>query len=82
MKVILLKDVKGSGKSGELVNVSDGYARNFLFPKKLASAANADNINAMKQRDAADAARAARERETAEGVAEKLKSCVVLVSAK
>ncbi|MEG2570716.1 MAG: 50S ribosomal protein L9, partial [Clostridia bacterium] len=68
--------------SGELVNVSDGYARNFLFPKKLASAANADNINAMKQRDAADAARAARERETAEGVAEKLKSCVVLVSAK
>ena len=45
MKVVLLQDVKGSGKKGELVNVSDGYARNFLFPRKLAKEANAQAIN-------------------------------------
>ena len=45
MKVILQKDVKGQGKRGQLVNVSDGYARNFLFPKNLAVPANADNMN-------------------------------------
>ena len=45
MKVILQKDVKGQGKRGQLVNVSDGYARNFLFPKNLAVPANADTIN-------------------------------------
>ena len=44
MKVILQKDVKGQGKRGQLVNVSDGYARNFLFPKNLAVPANADNM--------------------------------------
>ena len=47
MKVILQKDVKGQGKRGQLVNVSDGYARNFLFPKNLAVPANADNMNKM-----------------------------------
>ena len=53
MKVLLLADVKGSGKKGELVNVSDGYARNFLFPKKLAKEANAQVMNELK--NAADA---------------------------
>lgn len=48
MKVILLQDVKGSGKKGELVNVSDGYARNFLLPKKLAKEANAQAMNELK----------------------------------
>ena len=48
MKVVLLQDVKGSGKKGELVNVSDGYARNFLFPRKLAREADAQAINEMK----------------------------------
>ena len=48
MKVILLEDVKGSGKKGELINASDGYARNFLLPKKLAVPATADNMNAMR----------------------------------
>ena len=48
MKVVLLADVKGSGKKGELVNVSDGYARNFLFPKKLAKEANAQALNELK----------------------------------
>ena len=50
MKVVLLADVKGSGKKGELVNVSDGYARNFLFPKKLAKEANAQALNELKMR--------------------------------
>ena len=48
MKVILLADVKGAGKKGQLVNASDGYANNFLFPKKLALAATNENINNLK----------------------------------
>lgn len=48
MKVILLNDVKGSGKAGDIVDVSDGYARNFLFPKKLAAPANTENINSQQ----------------------------------
>ena len=48
MKVILLSDVKGTGKKGELVNVNDGYARNFLFPKKLAKEASAQALNELK----------------------------------
>ena len=82
MKVILQQDVKGQGKKGQLINVSDGYARNFLFPKKLAVAANADNINAAKQKQKAELARIAREKAEAQEIAEKLKSCMVLVSAK
>ena len=53
MKVILQQDVKGHGKRGQLVNVSDGYARNFLFPKKLAVPATADNMNKMVMQDKA-----------------------------
>lgn len=53
MKVILLNDVKGSGKKGEIVNVSDGYARNFLFPKNLAKEATKQNIDVVKQQKAA-----------------------------
>ena len=53
MKVVLLTDVKGSGKKGELVNVSDGYARNFLFPRKLAKEANAQAMNELKNAQAA-----------------------------
>ncbi|MEX1376416.1 MAG: 50S ribosomal protein L9 [Eubacteriales bacterium] len=53
MKVILLKDVKGSGKKGDIVNVSDGYARNFLFPKGLAQEATKQNINTVEQKKAA-----------------------------
>lgn len=55
MKVVLLADVKGQGKKGQLCNVSDGYARNFLFPKNLAVEANAAAMSEMKSREEAQA---------------------------
>ena len=55
MKVVLLQDIKGTGKKGELVSVSDGYARNFLFPRKLAKEANAQAMNELKNAEAAKA---------------------------
>ena len=82
MKVILEQDVKGQGKRGQMVNVSDGYARNFLFPRKLAVPANADNMNKMIMQDKAKKAQQAAEKAEAEAIAEKLKSIVVKVPAK
>ena len=54
MKVILSQDVKGTGKKGDLVNVSDGYARNFLFPRKLAVEANAQAMSEKNNRESHD----------------------------
>ena len=82
MKVILQKDVKGQGKRGQLVNVSDGYARNFLFPKNLAVPANADNMNKMIMQDKAKKAQMAAEKAEAEAIAEKLKAVVEKIPAK
>ncbi len=82
MKVIFQEDVKGKGKKGELKEVPDGYARNFLLPKKLAVVATADNINAMKLKEAAKKKQMAEEKAAAEAVAEKLKSIVVKIYAK
>ena len=82
MKVILQQDVKGQGKRGQLVNVSDGYARNFLFPKNLAVPANADNMNKMIMQDKAKKAQMAAEKAEAEAVAAKLKEIVVKIPAK
>ena len=82
MKVILQQDVKGQGKRGQMVNVSDGYARNFLFPKNLAVPANADNVNKMKMQDKAKAAQMAAEKAEAEAIAEKLKAIVVKIPAR
>ena len=65
MKVILQQDVKGQGKKGQMVEVSDGYGRNFLLPRKLAVEATAENINTMKLQDKAKAARAAEEKAAA-----------------
>ena len=62
MKVILQQDVKGQGKKGQMVNVSDGYARNFLLPRKLAVEATAENVNTMKMQDKAKKAREAEEK--------------------
>ena len=65
MKVILLEDVKGSGKKGELINASDGYARNFLLPKKLAMEATSQAMNELKQKEAAKERRLALEKQAA-----------------
>ena len=82
MKVILQEDVKGKGKKGQLIDVSDGYARNFLLPKKLAVTATADNINTQKLMDKARREREAAEKEAALELSKKLKDCPVVVTAK
>lgn len=82
MKVILSQDVRGQGKKGQLIEASDGYARNFLLPRKLAVIATPENLNAMKQQDKARKAQEAAEKAEAEAVAEKLKNAVVKLTAK
>lgn len=82
MKVILSKDVKGHGKAGQLVEVSDGYARNFLIPKKLAAPATTDNINTMKLQEKARLAQIERDKAEAKATAEKLQGCVVKIAAR
>lgn len=82
MKVIFNVDVKGQAKKGELKEVSDGYARNYLLPRKLASEATADNINALKLKEKAKAAQIAREKAEAEENAKKLQGITVNVRAK
>ena len=82
MKVILQQDVKGQGKKGQLVDVSDGYARNFLLPKKLAVPATAENVNTMKQQEKARLAQQAAEKAEAEATAKKLEGISVTLSAK
>ena len=82
MKVILLQDVKGQGKKGQLIDVSDGYARNFLLPRKLAQEATADNINTMKMNDKAAQEKRQREREQAVALAKVLKEMKLVVTAK
>ena len=82
MKVILLQDVRGQGKKGELVNVSDGYARNFLFPRKLAQEATADNINTMRMNDKAKQEKEQRAREEAAALSAKLRDMTLTVLAK
>lgn len=82
MKVILLQDVKGQGKKGQLIDVSDGYARNFLLPRKLAQEATADNINTMKMNDKAAQEKRQKEREAALALSKVLKEMTLVVKAK
>lgn len=82
MKVILQQDVKGQGKKGQLIEASDGYARNFLIPRKLAVAATAENLNTMRQQEKAKLAQEAAERAAAMELSEKLKGCMVKIPAK
>ena len=82
MKVILQQDVKGQGKKGQMVEVSEGYARNYLLPRKLAIAATADAINTMNLKEKARKAEEARLKAEAEATAEKLKECQVKLTAK
>lgn len=82
MKVILQQDVKGQGKKGQMVEVSEGYARNFLLPRKLAVLATADAINTMNLKEKSRRAEEARQRAEAEEIAGKLKSLQVKIPAK
>ena len=82
MKVILQQDVKGQGKKGQMVEVSEGYARNFLLPRKLAIAATADAINTMNLKEKARKAEEARLKAEAQEIAGKLENCPVKLSAK
>ena len=82
MKVILLQDVKGKGKKGQMLEVSDGYARNFMLPRKLAIEATADAINTMRMNDKAAAEKAAKERAEALETSKKLREMTLVVKAK
>jgi len=79
MKVVLLQDVKGQGKKDELINVSDGYARNFLLPKKLAVEADAQILNDIKNKEAARLRKIELEKQAARETAEALQKVVVKI---
>ena len=82
MKVILLQDVKGKGKKGQMIEVSDGYARNYMLPKKIAIEATADSINTMRMNDKAAAERQAKERAEAVEISNRLREMILVVTAK
>jgi len=82
MKVILMQDVKGKGKKGQMIEVSDGYARNYMLPRKLAVEATADAVNTMRMNDKAAAEKAARERAEALEISKKLREMTLVVTAK
>ena len=82
MKVILLQDVKGKGKKGQMLEVSDGYARNFMLPKKLAIEATPDAINTMRMNDKATQERIAKEKAEALALSKQLREMTLVVTAK
>lgn len=82
MKVILQQDIRGKGKRGQMIEVSDGYARNYMLPRKMAIEATPDNVNTMRMTDRANAEKRQREREEAFGLSNCLKDMTVVVKAK
>ena len=82
MKVILLDNIKGVGKKDEIINANDGYARNFLFPKKLAIEANTDNLNKLKAKQASNDRKKSLEEEAAHILEKKLKEITLIINAK
>lgn len=82
MKVILLKDVKGQGKKNQVVNVSDGYATNYLLPRKLAEVANDGNVNALNKKNELERKKKLAEIEEAQEQAEKLKNKEIIIITK
>ena len=82
MKVILLQDIKGKGKKGQMLELSDGYARNYLLPRKMAVEATADNINTMRMIDKAKLEQEQKARAEAAEIAGKLKDLTLTVKAK
>ncbi|MGM9645470.1 MAG: 50S ribosomal protein L9 [Eubacteriales bacterium] len=81
MKVVLLQDVKSQGKKDQIIEVSDGYARNFLFPKKLAAPADAKAVNDIKNRQSSENFRRETERAEAKALADKISSLTVKLTA-
>lgn len=79
MKVVLLQDVKGQGKKDEIINVSDGYARNFLLPRKLAVEADSNILNEIKNKEAARLRKIELEKQSARELAEKLQGILVKI---
>lgn len=82
MKVILTQDVKGKGKKGQMIEVSDGYARNYMLPRKMAVEATPDAVNTMRMNDKATAERIAREKAEAMEISHKLREMTLTVTAK
>lgn len=82
MKVILLENVKGVGKKDEIINASDGYARNFLFPKKLAVEANNENLSKLKGKKQSEQYKKDVEKENAEKIAKKLEDIILTIKVK
>ncbi len=82
MKVILLQDVKGKGKKGQMIEVSDGYARNYMLPRKMATEATADAVNTMRMNDKATQERIAREKAEAMALSKQLREMTLVVTAK
>ena len=82
MKVILMQDVKGKGKKGQMIEVSDGYARNYMLPRKIAVEATADAVNTKRMNDKAAAEKAAKERAEALETSKRLRDMILVVNAK
>lgn len=82
VKVILKADIKGVGKKDEVINASDGYARNFLFPKNLAVEANAENMSKLKAKQDSNAFKKSQEKQEAEKIAEKLSKILLKIKVK
>ncbi len=82
MKVILLQDIKGVGKKDEIINASDGYARNFLLPKKMGLEANAENMSKLKAKQDSKKYQKSVEKENAEKIAEQLKHITLKIAVK
>lgn len=82
MKVILKADIKGVGKKDQVINASDGYARNFLFPKNLAVEANAENMGKLKAKQDSNAFKKSQEKEEAMNISEKLSKIILKIKVK
>lgn len=82
MKVILLKDIKGTGKKGEIINVSDGHARNYLFPRNLAEPATQGNVKVLKKKKAAKAREEQELLDAAKALAKKLEGIGLVLKSK
>ncbi len=82
MKVILLTDIKGVGRKDEIINASDGYARNFLFPKKMAVEANKENLSKLKDRENSKQYKKDQDREKAQKLAKQISKIMIKVKVK